>query len=497
MSTGKAQRAWGFYGRLAAVIQFRQIVGIVGWLVAGAAALVAGAYIVALLINLSDRPPSEEAVALLDEWQNRPRVPDARNGYVYVLGFSAPLDADPAEVGRRRAEWIRRLRVNFGIGTSPDPYPQKAPLIAPGGTAPFANTPPFADCHTGGEQRSCFFDLERLGAAIEPWLLGRDWVLERYSGLLAHPAWDEIVTLDPRGIPDLRPVFQAQGVWFLEAWRHARNGDAAAVQRLLGQDLEFWRRVLEDAQTLVMKSVAIGMIERHFKNANVVLARLPAELVADAVPKAWHEPIDDEERSMRRVFAAELRIAEMLAQAYYAEADPYEAYTGVEIEPQGFWQRVSNWTNLAFTQPQDYVNKRALQFIELGEAVQAPYDDLAAELERVRHYDVLAETSDSWTDSVYNFVLNRLIASSSGSLNGYVDVAARTADLEGLRRAAVASASLRGNGVAPNAVGEALAATGQRDPYTGEPLKWQPTAREIIFEGIMRGYRPARHALWY
>lgn len=480
------------------MIQLRQIVRLVGWFIAGAAALFAGAYLVALLINLSDRPRSEETSVLLDEWQNRPRIPDAQNGYVYVLGFGADVDSDPAVVGQERAWWIRRLRSNLGIGTSPDPHPEKfPPLSMPGGSAPLAN------CDTATGQRRCFFGLERLGDELEPWLERHAWVLERYSGLLDRPAWDEIVTLDRRGGPDLiwfgprgpdSPFFQAQGVWLLEAWRRAREGDAATVHDMLARDIGFWRNVLVSAQTQMMKSFAIGMIERHFERANIILARLPAQRVAEAIPAAWHKEISPEERSMRRVFAAQLRIAEMLMQSYYAEVDPYESYAGVEIESQSFWERLSAWTNRAFMQPQDLVNKQARQFLVLGEAVKAPYDELAAELERVRHYDVVAEMSDSWTDSIYNFVLNDVVG--PGSLNVHIDVAARTADLEGLRRAALAAAELRSNGVPPDEVGPALVTMEQRNPYTGEPLTWQPDSREIVFQGILRGYR-GRHALWY
>ena len=83
-----------------------------------------------------------------------------------------------------------------------------------------------------------------------------------------------------------------------------------------------------------------------------------------------------------------------------------------------------------------------------------------------------------------------------GSLNVHIDVAARTADLEGLRRAALAAAELRSNGVPSDEVGPALVTMEQRNPYTGEPLTWQPDSREIVFQGILRGYR-GRHALWY
>src|SRR4051794_39149286 len=102
-----------------------------GWLIGGALALVVSLYVVVLLINIRDQPPSEFALRLEDIYRNRSAVADADNGYIYVMGFPVAADADPQEAGLRRVEWLRHRTEHPEDNTQPDPLQSTRPTNSP------------------------------------------------------------------------------------------------------------------------------------------------------------------------------------------------------------------------------------------------------------------------------------------------------------------------------------------------------------------------------
>ncbi|HET8697672.1 MAG TPA: hypothetical protein VFO94_09315, partial [Gammaproteobacteria bacterium] len=86
----------------------RKLVKIVAWTAGGIVGLAVLLYATALAINRHDSEPSPAAVRLSSLYRERPAVADADNAYVYFMGFHAPRDRDPFEVGRARVAWLRR-----------------------------------------------------------------------------------------------------------------------------------------------------------------------------------------------------------------------------------------------------------------------------------------------------------------------------------------------------------------------------------------------------
>ena len=284
---------------------YRVIAAIGAGVVAVPVGLCVALYAVLVLVNLRDRPPSAAALELERIAAGLPDVADEENGFVYALGLQAPRDADPVAVGREHAQRIRETRDAATAASGPAEPPIGA--AGPGTIEDPAWRSFTAACGDDG-YGGCFDALAAGAASIDPLLAEHAWRLERYRALLARPAWRELVTTDAPVATRFSGWLRFEGrlLHFLEAWRHAERGDAAAVRALLEDDLAFWRRAARESDTLLTKMVLTSYVGRHFRWGSVVLARLPAERVRDAIPPSWDEPFDSAERSMRRVFAGEL-----------------------------------------------------------------------------------------------------------------------------------------------------------------------------------------------
>src|SRR5690606_36241171 len=117
------------------------------------------------------------------------------------------------------------------------------------------------------------------------------------------------------------------------------RGDADGVREALHADLAFWRLALAQSGTLIAKLISADMVATHFERSNVILKRLPAERIEQALPPAWREPISAQERSMREAFAFELEVIRSFLVNAQSSTNRYAAWTGVSPEPPTLMQR--------------------------------------------------------------------------------------------------------------------------------------------------------------
>lgn len=461
-------------------------------LAGGVFALLLGVYLTALAMNRHDRAPSAEVramAALLDEL---PEVADEDNGYVYLLGFGAPRGTDPWQTGAERADRIRAMRASYDSSRQDDPHSEALDL----------GPPPGADASAWREacyraERQCFEALTAApGASIADWLEERDWALARYERLLSYSRWRDIETYDSRG-PFARhnDAYRAQRIWFIDAWRRAGEGDVAGVRERLRADLELWRLALAESSTYLSKLLAAGLVQRHFEWANIVLKRLPSDSVLAAVPDSWRTSMTRAERSMRRALSGELRFVRNTMEAMDAGRGAYPSPEGVDGSP-GWMTRLEQQMWRALLQPGDFTNKRARQFRGYIDAADAPYERFADALEQARVSAVGHARAAGWQDALYNVVGDHLLRLDDGALGVYANGTARAGDLEGVRRAALLAAELRSRRVVPAQVARELARAALRDPYTGDPLRWDAASGAIVFVGLARS-NAGRYAMRY
>lgn len=358
----------------------------------------AGLYTIGVFINRHDRPPSATALQFAAAARALPDVSDHDNGYVYALGLGASPDADPVEIGLERAAWIRQMAGDPNLSPQSVPYPGRHALEPREERLQQAERRLSAVWLACDHYRSerCFETLEANNGEIATLLSESAWALARYRMLLGYSAWREVETFDSRRPPSpLVDAARLHFLLFLEAWTLASRGDAAGVNNLLDRDLIFWRRALADSDLLGNKMVIAGLVRDHFLWANVVLKRLPQDLMGPGIPDSWRVPLRDEERSLRRVAAGEWRyarnlVASLKTRGMYRYLDPRtaERSTPLWIEP--------------FLQPQDVANLKAEHLARFAAVMDVPYPELPAALATLRTNTAEERSGQSLTERIYD-----------------------------------------------------------------------------------------------
>lgn len=204
------------------------------------------------------------------------------------------------------------------------------------------------------------------------------------------------------------------------------------------------------------------------------------------MPPSWLAELGDDERSMRRTLIGEWRFMQNAMRSLQAGSEE----TPISDGDADFWDRMEWRLFSPLYQPQDFSNRYAELLAQLIELFRTPYSDLPAAYEKAA--DIHDGTPQPFRRA-YNIIGDWLFSIAAPDFANY---AARVSDLEGIRRAAVVTATLRARGLAPEDVPGSLAAAELANPYTDEPFAWLDDSKEVFFEGLYAGDR-GRHRFPY
>ncbi len=433
----------------------KRIVKWMAWAGASACLLVLLAYLALLFVNRRDEPPSAAVVRFEALSRNLAPVPEQDNGFIYFMGFAVPPPSDPMDVGLQH--WKARL-------------PQaRAHDFEESRSAHIKGL--LAKCKDGG--LACARLLEESDTAVAAWLDSEQWLARRYRSVLAFPQWREPHDRGARLDYPFWALMQGQKNLLLNAWRRAGEGDVGSVRQLLDEDVRFWRRNLAESDILISKMIAVAAIERHFAWSNMILRRLPADKAFAAIPAAWQATLSDTERSMLRPFAGEWRLATSQMNVLF-DTTPFPA---TEAGRMGELVALLAKPTL---QRQATSNRHAGALGALADALAVSYDKLPRVLREQRLH---ARKGPAWG---YNLFGHLVLDADATDWKKY---AARVNDLEGIRRATLLAAQLRGQRVPAHSAREQVKASALRDPYDGRSFLWSDAEQAIVFVGLTDGER--------
>lgn len=404
------------------------------WAVGALVTLMVVAYLALVVINWNDEPPSADAERLVAMTRDRPLLADPANGYIHALGLAAAPHADYRDA--RSAE-----------------------------VAALANA-----C---GEVSACVEALRTHPEALPQWLALERWLLERYHRMLATEGWQEPIPVDINApLAGYQHAMEAQKLHLLAARQQALAGDPTAVRDLLERDLVFWRQVLVSSDLLISKMIAAAAVRRHFAFGNLALRELPPDLADAAVPPSWRQPVTVAERSLARSLGGEWQvISGSLRMLLSPETPPADAA----------W-RLSERLQRPLYQPQATLNLFAARMVQLGTQSELPYPEIGQTIESVTGPQDDAPPGFR----VYNPVGAILAHVPAPAYANYI---ARSADLEGQRRAALLVATLRSNGIQREGAAAAVRDAPLRSPYDGAPFEWDAAGGLVVFRGLEQGDR--------
>lgn len=440
---------------------FRRILKAGAWTLASILGLGIAAYGTAVAINWRDQEPSDAALQFAESYRDRPALADEHNAFIYVMGFTVPPGADPRSMGLKRVAWIQR-RQETGASVDADP------LGEPGDNHHVRH--PVIEqlikaCGPTGS--GCNDALAASDAAFAQLMASEGWRLQRYQTLIAHAGWRESVSFDlSTSVPYYGPILDGQLLMLMNARMLAKQGDHGAVKKLLGDDLRFWRRVLESSDSLITKIIATAALKRHFEWGNLVMKEFAHLDVALAMPAEWEAALTASERSLQRCLIGEWIFGS-------------EVLRGLSSE--------------SFYPPQDSINELAAHYSQIAALLAAPLPDYHTALDQVRAATERRKQEALQSRSPYNIVNRILIAQGSSDIATY---AARVNDIEGVRQAALAAVRLRERNVPPSEVAAALETAPFRNPYNDRPFAWDAEQGAIVFTGLQPGPR-AEHRIEY
>lgn len=453
---------------------FSKPLKLIAWTAGSLVAVAVTLYLVAFAVNAHDRPQSADAARLAALYETRGAVADDDNAFIYLLGLDAPLSDHPRDVGARRLSWLQL--------TSAAPFdraddPQTIRLE-------YASSEPLVERFLGAcgtDTLECAGAFNDAGAVFDAWYATHPWLLERYLALIDHSGWREVVLDVSRPLPNYAAAMHGQRLLLLRAKLLADTDDIDAASELLSIDAHFWRTVLASSDLLITKMIATAALRQHLAWGSLVMRGVPAGRAAASTPVEWRQPMTPEELSLRRTLAGEWIYFSRRSDAIYADVASDAPFSTRAVE------RLVR----PLFQQQDTLNRHAAYLAELADTLDAPLQSYA------RVADDAARLARRTADeafpphSLYNLTGSLAMAAGFADYAGY---ARRVADLEGVRRAALAVVTLRD--VAPPDLAAALAASALRNPYDDQPLRWDAENRAIVFVGLEPGER-GEHRFYY
>jgi hypothetical protein len=440
-------------------------------------------------INATDEPLSAEARAALDV----PPLPaPARdNGFLDLLVLAAPADTPTFEAGIER---LHAFNNQTDGRAAPPPW------------GDFRLDPRVSRCAAGAVAGETWENLPScaeaaLDARLPEALRAHETLLRRYRAMREKPkVVNLIATRSPDDeLPAYSPLLDAQLLILLGAARRFQAGDRAGALRELELDADFYRRMSSQTTKLIDKMLAFAAQDRIAMVAVELARRTPERDAA-----IWRRlerlvrPPTKEELDLAPVLRREMAqiIGWMRTRQYARPSDA--SYDAMERFMPGATGMHRRWGALTpyFYRPHQSVNHVAARCLP----------ELAVAESSSTEFKKAAAAARGREDALEPGLIKRVIINPAGwnhpylPIGCYLDYVARGHARGGVQTLARLTIKLRAAGIStPNGVATALSGPLGRehaDPFTGEPMRFDPKSRTIGFEaerrhisGVARGLR--------
>jgi hypothetical protein len=430
----------------------KRVVRWLAWALVGVVGLAVAVGLAVVILNLNDQSLDPRAAALL-------RTPtagviEADNGFPDLIGLKAPLDADPREWGER---WLAEAATVTSAEAAAAFHAKFTGR--PADAVPLFCNPTAAAC------------LERAvssRAVAVALLQGQEEHLRRYQKLFDYPTMREIYHVATPSAPILGygGIFASQSLLLGRIAMKVAERDVEGAVDLLERDVALQRRLLIGSTYLLTKTVALEMFTRDMAMLSELLRFRRTEMALHAARAAtMAAPLTPAERSMEQALKAEFRVfANFLIEI--GQDRNREDLAVVATVP-------------GFLAPRLYQPHASVNLLyRLFEPVFAMDTTKAPRAPGV--YEPPFDPAGGWT-LPYNVVGKILLAR---SVPQFADYPSLVADVDGLRRLVVLQAAIIGRGLTNDRVAAYLAEadTAHANPYTGQPMQWDPQTGQLGFE---------------
>ena len=430
------------------------------WLLYLLAALIVGV----LLINLFDQHLHPDIPAFADF--SSEGVPPAQNAYFALMGQAAALGSDPHALGMELVKQVNQL-VDQGKGNDPVSMEIPDKLYGPGKIQlrGAINTLCERDAHR------CLPAYRQKAPQIAQMLRDNQVLIARTYRLYHYPHYRETMQ---QTIAAPLPMYGTLGSDLILAkiGLQATRGEQLPALEALEQEVRFWRMVLRESRMLITKMVAVARLKRSFRLASEIMATYPPNSAQTAILMRILAPLGAEELNMARTFRSEFvftkTILEDISATDMAGAGKELTWKLTEL----FLFKRNATINLIYARARDLAALGALPADEfLKRAVQIQ----ASEAQRPHWL--------SW-HFAYNPVGKVL---GEIATPDYVRYIGRVHNLDGLLRLVKLQLLMQQRGVSDTQGADFLAKADPAltNPYTKQPMEWDPALHALYFQGML------------
>jgi hypothetical protein len=397
----------------------------------------------------------------------QPVPPAGQNGYFLVWGMLASRELDPHEAGQKIVAEHERIYAAKGdmAGFKPERFLGATPLTAKATRK---------RCEI--EVDPCLPYYQVTQADYKADIAQHALLLERYRSLRGYPQFSEmVISLTASSpLPSFGPVSILSGLVDADiAIKIAYPRSRKEALDELAAEVELWRHIARDSDTLISKMVAVGVLQRKYHLASEIMQSYPevARLYMSRLAEI-SAPITLQDMSMTRPLRSEFRlIAHLFSNLDHAAwaawgGDGNEKLQSVLLRSGAFkpnasinnaWARYQDNIQLFEKSPQEAVAGRAALMERTGNVNPwAPNVLLYNPIGRVLDVEAGVDFS-SYAFRLYDLVgLSRMVELQRRSIDatrptGHVPYHPDRADLV--------------------------------NPYTGQPFDWDVSKGTISFIG--------------
>lgn len=428
------------------------------------------------LNNWLDEAPDPGVGALLET----DPIPPEDNAYIHLLGMYAPEGRAAHDYGRERVRAMVEA-MESGQG-SPGPGGDELELQGDGA----------ALCHPGDNPQGCR-TLEP--AAVAQAAAANRTLLQRYRRLLAYSDYQDVpVPTAARAARYYRfmrfPDFQRDlhRLYISQALVAARKEGPLAGIEDLHRDIRFWSMAAREAENLLSKLQAIAYLERDLAALSLLLedGDLAAAAIA-AAEKAVAEP-GPQVLAMERAWRGEMRASIRILQGL---ADP-EAFRAFVFRGQGWTGWLHTRLLLVTYQPGTTMNRAYRSYRDRRAIARMSGRELLGVLRnRDAGESFRRPAGMGWLNPI-DLIGRGFAGIAEVSRERFAGYAAHPKNLAALRRLVALQVRIRQEGVSPDATAAFLQGSGRayRNPYTGQPPRWDPDQRTLTFRVLPSDWNP-------
>ncbi|HJX10552.1 MAG TPA: hypothetical protein VJ733_08620 [Candidatus Binatia bacterium] len=432
-----------------------------------------GSIVLVVLINLYEPDLDPGAAVAMRAMPSQ--VPDAENSFFTHYGMGVAAGQDPHAYGIRYVTAINSWAQTQDTGQPEDKSDVEA-MRTKAETLLWRDDKKQDLC---GEPRvDCLLAYARHRPQIEKLTRDNPLLLERYRSLYHYKSFRD-ATLS-RYYPRLPDYAGAEQLTVLaQIALKTVSGNVDEALRDLATDTAYWRRVLSGASTVVSKMVAVNLLSRNYALASEIAAQYRDRPAVAVYLTEMMKPLSAEERSMRGAFISEYQLAAFL---YSSLRNPENVYWGtLVIVGQDKYSWLRTFAAL-FYKPNATINlhyKYIEKYLVLDDAPAHMLMDAARRVDN----DFGDITNMVRLDMAYNPIGKIIFAEEAVTPVKYI---ARIHNLDGSMRLLRLQLAIYSKNVAVKDVGSFLenSQADLFDSYRNQPFRWEPTTRELWFEGI-------------